>query len=749
MESTVEGELISEEEWSDDFWKSPGYIAQERRRRELKAQGKEVPSLITMTDFTGLDVTAASSAEPVQRSRIPLADLDCLISTFTRTAIDYRMPCTAAEGRTCQILSSVSVWNEALCQAKMELKQVPKTPGHLAVTSIDGTCVRDHSIENLHRAATLLHWLLMEHRCITVVELSGCRLNIYEGLLCDALQQNTSVKKLNLREMGDLGPHKDICMAISCMTRLEELACDAISQCRETFASVLSILIRTTESLRVLHIANLRIVGKDGITFLTALSANSTITDISLHGVVATARRRDDSSPFREYLKNTCTLTKLSISGYGVGLKNSLRDVFLGLFENKTVTAAHFKDVSLCAESCELVTRILQQDMVFLSLEVHFRSYEMDHLQATFDSWLVSLKKNETVEELALPYHIWNQKQWESFFLAMRRKGLPKKVTIGGSFAGVDQGLCRAIMETGVEGNVLFANWFGRDDYRSNCEILRCRAFSDIRATSFDLTGRQTLPTFMQTLSTLSHVTTVRLEINAAHYDEALASALGHYIGSTTTLRVLELKTYSFGREANNLHWTPVFEALSKNGSIHDLDLCPVYVGNEDVKLLADAVKSSRSIRRFCFRTTVATATVFLQYFSVNIDSNYVLLDFMIPVCMEDTWFRVREVARRNHNLVALASHVRPGLNCDKRVAAALERVIHHPALVAEVAEVTAVTAIRTFEGLHDFMRLAGVVRERVTCHPRGDGSTQLDDLNDYCWRSVRRYVSLDDVCDC
>ncbi|KAH7949015.1 hypothetical protein HPB49_004173 [Dermacentor silvarum] len=29
MESTVEGELVSEEEWSDDSWKSHGYIAQE------------------------------------------------------------------------------------------------------------------------------------------------------------------------------------------------------------------------------------------------------------------------------------------------------------------------------------------------------------------------------------------------------------------------------------------------------------------------------------------------------------------------------------------------------------------------------------------------------------------------------------------------------------------------------------------------------------------------------------------------
>ncbi|KAH7958562.1 hypothetical protein HPB49_002654 [Dermacentor silvarum] len=49
MESMVEGELISEEEWSDDSWKSPGCIAQERRHREFKAQGKEVPSLMRLT----------------------------------------------------------------------------------------------------------------------------------------------------------------------------------------------------------------------------------------------------------------------------------------------------------------------------------------------------------------------------------------------------------------------------------------------------------------------------------------------------------------------------------------------------------------------------------------------------------------------------------------------------------------------------------------------------------------------------
>ncbi|KAH7983213.1 hypothetical protein HPB52_010218 [Rhipicephalus sanguineus] len=40
MQCVVEGHTISEEEWSDDSWQSPGYRAQERRRLELQNQGK-------------------------------------------------------------------------------------------------------------------------------------------------------------------------------------------------------------------------------------------------------------------------------------------------------------------------------------------------------------------------------------------------------------------------------------------------------------------------------------------------------------------------------------------------------------------------------------------------------------------------------------------------------------------------------------------------------------------------------------
>ncbi|KAH7969521.1 hypothetical protein HPB52_019238 [Rhipicephalus sanguineus] len=33
-----------------------------------------------------------------------------------------------------------------------------------------------------------------------------------------------------------------------------------------------------------------------------------------------------------------------------------------------------------------------------------------------------------------------------------------------------------------------------------------------------------------------------------------------------------------------------------------------------------------------------------------------------------------------------------------------------------------------------------------VECHPRDDGRMQLDDLNEDCWRMVRRHLMLDDV---
>lgn len=72
---------------------------------------------------------------------------------------------------------------------------------------------------------------------------------------------------------------------------------------------------------------------------------------------------------------------------------------------------------------------------------------------------------------------------------------------------------------------------------------------------------------------------------------------------------------------------------------------------------------------------------------------------------------------------------------------------------VAELASISPSEAscrvregLKSFEGLHGFMQLCGVVRDRVACHVRPDGQMQLDGLNEDCWSTVRRYLSVVDV---
>ncbi|KAL3193354.1 hypothetical protein MRX96_017586 [Rhipicephalus microplus] len=64
----------------------------------------------------------------------------------------------------------------------------------------------------------------------------------------------------------------------------------------------------------------------------------------------------------------------------------------------------------------------------------------------------------------------------------------------------------------------------------------------------------------------------------------------------------------------------------------------------------------------------------------------------------------------------------------------------------AEVAGVLR-SRLGTLSGLHDFLRLADVVEECVTCAPPVEGcGMQLHDLNDDCWRLARNYLSFDNV---
>ncbi|XP_037572304.2 uncharacterized protein LOC119454445 [Dermacentor silvarum] len=258
----------------------------------------------------------------------------------------------------------------------------------------------------------------------------------------------------------------------------------------------------------------------------------------------------------------------------------------------------------------------------------------------------------------------------------------------------------------------------------------------------------------------VEHITTVRICFFRG--DLALSSALADYIAKTSFLRSLYVEvyscSYSVAVDITSNWWTIVIESLAANKSIRELGLHkPGNMDDQDLERLADVVRGSRNIRRVMISGDVSA---FAQHLSVGIADNYTLLgvtfyDRVYPEVAKH-WFAVRDTANRNYDLVTRAALFVSGSRDDRYHVAALERVYKHTALLEELAEVLCMDeaevavhvreSLKCIEGLHDFLRYAGVVKERLEFHPNEDGRAQLDALNEDCWRVVRRHLMLDDV---
>ncbi|KAH7986696.1 hypothetical protein HPB49_025856 [Dermacentor silvarum] len=149
----------------------------------------------------------------------------------------------------------------------------------------------------------------------------------------------------------------------------------------------------------------------------------------------------------------------------------------------------------------------------------------------------------------------------------------------------------------------------------------------------------------------------------------------------------------------------------------------------------------------------------FFRRFSEDNADNYNLVHVTLSGILDTEaardCFKVRDTVRRNCGLVTRAAQFARGRTLDRHCAEALERVWRHAGL-GELAEQLSLSVnktsamvrrwLRSMEGVHDFMRLARVVRDCVECNPCQVDRLQLDNLNEDCWRLVRRYLMLGDV---
>ncbi|KAH7950489.1 hypothetical protein HPB49_024566 [Dermacentor silvarum] len=681
--------------------------------------------------------------------------------------MDYRMPCTAAEDTTCQIVTSLSLWNEFLCFLGLELRELPRTGRQLGLVCVRNACLPVPTEGRLRQAAAVLYWLLKAHRCVASVhvpqDIDSAEISkLCRAVLCDVLEGNSSVKSLAL-ERSSLVQNEIFGKVLSSLICLEELECSAFSY-GSAFPTAVSTLLQTTATLTVLNFTMKHIGATQAQLFLTALKANNSLRELTLDSSTILA----DPASFVEFLTSSAALQRLSVVGSDYFGDDTLKWVFEGMLKNGTVCSLEADDLTLDAESVELAARMLAGNKVLrrfkvcrllsLSESPLVRKLALSTVSLNTVSWQKAISQNNTLQYMTLSFNIWNTEYWEPFFRVLSQHKSLEMVTIlvREDECGRFPGIMRELKRSGCEEKVSFKAPCSADTF----PFPDCKDCSELRAPVGVQTKPRMLPVFQQ-LSTFSHLKILSLTI--VEWEREVCSLLVEYISTTHTLQQLDIQLRPIDFPPESADWWPaISQSFLHNKSIIELGI-GVYVDScEDLECLGDAVIRSSTIRKIRLLKWFSSARLsFLRGLQTGISKNRALCSATLDSEPSSgpwaaVWFAVCDTARRNSGCVARAAQFLSHARCDTLCAAALDRVSRHPAPVAELAEVLSIDKVeavdmvrqkfRCIEGLHDFMRLAGVVKEQVTCMPRQDGRTQLDGLNQACWSHVRRYLELDDV---
>ncbi|KAH9375851.1 hypothetical protein HPB48_014553 [Haemaphysalis longicornis] len=691
-----------------------------------------------------------------------LSTMESLNGQFFGQTLDFRLLCTATEDTPCQIVDHLSAWNEFFCLASWQLKEVPGTSGKLSLAFFRDANREYCSSQQLDLVTLLACELLKGHRCVSNVEFDIHLFAAHLKTLSDALRASSSITSVKLVFSSRI-PRKDIVPAALSLPHLRELEFSGYAKHSRTLVSRLSTFLQTTKSLTALRVSIEWCRGLSWEDFFQGLRQNCSLQELVLPIRFITETSLSAQAAFTEWLTKTVSLKSLTVASRCEKYVQPLKCILRALLANRSVVAVVFDCPYIYQSDVEFVSKVFEENKVLRSFKMLYTCGRFSAMpsfvqggldKVDCDRCLKALIENHTLEKVCLPFDVWNECQWKELFEALPAKRNLKQVSIEAMgrapsfFVGK---LCAALKETGADEKVCFNVCFYERDFDERCA---CKAFSTLAVSAND-GNRAAVFEILERMLSLGHITCLYLYFDfRILLDGVLSSVLATFLGATRTLKTLVLRA-SWDMALYDCQ-EGLLDGLARNTSLREVVIeVKAWEGfSKFYGPLADVVIASKNISR------VSGEVAFFQSLSRGIADNYTLLSVAVPGCangkFEKYWFKVLDTTRRNCGLLTDAADFARNARRDRRCALALDRMHGHPELVKEVAWLERVgqaqaaamvrDGLRSTEGLHDFMRLAGVVQERVSCHVREDGRTQLDALNEHCWRAVRRYLKLWDV---
>lgn len=709
---------------------------------------------------------------------------DEIFDGYVETYVELQVPCTAAEHRTCQIVDHLPAVNNLLSLVGLRLRELSEGDGQLAV--VDSRMFLSSWVNRMKQERfRFLAWLLNSHRCVTSLYLNDVSLlKLLKYSCCGLLDGNSSLKSLNEGSRSGITDSDDVCDIIPEVAQLEKL--EVLGESLGLgIVEALSEVLRT-KSLSALKVFCCRRNRDEEVdAFVSALKASSTLRELSVNAGLFSDSPGRGKIAFMEYLENNTVLEKLNIYG---NERDLTKCVLMGMCKNRSVS-----DLSLFGDCFDFGTHLLLRDLLLENAVL--KSFTMSAIDGRhalsheegFEEWLEALGKNRGLRYIRFPFAMIPHDQWGSFFETVSTHTSLKEVVV--EVSGWKQ--CEEVQGTHYDKVREFEPYELEDVLHSAlldvCKMLENSGakhkvtFTFVALQSHPLVearreppdfplpvlpGAMTSPS-MDLLKQLCsfdscRMTELKVELSCL---QGHSSGVAQFIKETTTLKKLFLSNrLDYNVPSIDSIRSNILESLSQNTSIIEVTLHAKWQCAESLQHLANVVKSSTTIR--ALKISIQMPQRFPERagrLPVDISENYSLCSFSLLAYVEMStvwtcgWLAWYNTSWRNSGIVARAARFVKRTRCDRRCASALETLSRHPALVAELAEVLTVTdaeaaslvqtRLSHIRDMHEFMRLAGVVKHRVTCEPREDGRKQLRDLNEDCWRHVMRYLKLDDIC--
>lgn len=373
--------------------------------------------------------------------------------------------------------------------------------------------------------------------------------------------------------------------------------------------------------------------------------------------------------------------------------------------------------------------------------------------------WLWALRKTSWLTRLTFDLLSFAEDECCDFFRAVadvkslrdvRVRNLPPSVSL--------LNICQTIRECGIADRVVVKNYYVS---APNVEALPvCPEVKVVTIHSSYFSTAHSLCWVLGVLAECPHITSVCAIFRHGEFGEPVQDSLAKYVaGAPSNLERVDIRTPDDLYNWTEPQASALVYVLSSKSSLRAIALSVLRLSEMDSKMLAQAAMQSQRLERVSLSTTYGLmSTTFIRSLAPCVAGNYRLLHVGLsgmsrPAPLEEE--AVLRATTRNRSLVEQAARFVLGRR-NRDCACALELVSQHPRVIEIVQEQAVVgaaeaesmvkLAVKSLAGLLDYMKVTGVVKNRVRCYgPRGK-EMQLDDLNEDCWWHVRKFLKIADV---